>query len=1216
MLTTLLSSKDFPTIQSNEQLNFYEIRAEVAAYYDSLITKATSDKTQEVRKIPGLKQFKRWENFWESRVYPTGEFPDYKEIYDTYLNDKVIGSDDEIQSPDNMWSLIGPNRNQVNRLSYEHYGVGRLNVVKFNPANPSEVWIGSAAGGLWKSTNSGVSWEIIKNTDLISIGISDIDINRSNPNIMYVATGDNNAFWMTNGYTIGLLKSKDGGKTFTFTNKIHNRNESVLMHRVLSHPQNPDLVLLSTNRGMFRTTDGGKNWESTELIATTGDMEHNPSNPNVILATTKLNGGGGEIFKSVDFGKTWNKVLTFGNAVRIELEFATADPNVAYALGSLSNGGFAGIYKTMDFGETWEIQSTTPNIHNGSVTGTGADGQGFYNIAMAVHPTNSNEVYSGGINIWKSPNGGANWEILTHWWGQSGTPFSHADHHFMAFQPGTGSLFAVNDGGVFVSTNKGNSWESRNMGLSIMQFYGLSYSKNHSNLFLGGTQDNGTIYYRNGSWYTVWGGDGMQCMIDYTNPDIIYATNPNGVLSKSTNGGTNFRTYIFTPSKVSEHANWNTCMAMDPLDPNTIYVAYVNLWKSTDGGDSFNRISNLPSGGSIDALEISETNPKVIFIAKGRNLFRTIDGGDKWQSLGFADGIITDIEIDENNTLDAWISLSGYSDNKVIHYKDEKMVNISSNIPRVPVNTIQRQTEDPGYLYVGTDLGVYYYNFSTGQWQVFKKNLPAVVVSDIIIDNARGKIYAATFARGLWETDLLVCNLDVPVIKVIGDLTICEGDSTLLRIEDKGYKEIRWSNGDSGNFTYAKKKGNHFVLVKDESDCFEISKNVYLNVMDFAELKISKSANSFCVTDEIELSVPDEYVRYEWSTGETTNKIMIAEPGFYWLEVENSFGCVHKTEPFEIKEKALPEIPKVLGDFEICEDDTAFIYLNKYHHTIEWNTGYTGDTLKVTQEGAYFAIVYDENGCFSSTDTVYVEVFDKAVPAINYPGIIESGLCDGDAVSLTADDQYSSVFWSTGETSLEISIEKTGQYFYKGITQNGCNHYSDTLFVQFNPNPEAPSIVRRGDSIFIENLSPYYEYQWYFNSQPVSEEKGGRDTARRANLYGDYEVEVTNEYGCKNMSNKISVILSVEQYYPNSSFVVTPNPSTGIFEINMKGIRATDILFEVMDLSARTLKTYTYQNIVDNLLFSIDLTNFSSGLYYLRSNIDGQEFIEKLIRAN
>ena len=387
-------------------------------------------------------------------------------------------------------------------------GVGRINNLTFDPNNDNILWVGSPSGGLWKSIDGGLSWT--SNTDLLpNLGVSDIAIDPTNSNIMYIITGDRDS---DDTYAYGLMKSTDGGSTWNTTGLSFNVNSAYRGNRILIHPNNTNILLVSTRKSgygeTFRSTDGGENWDMVLQGPNLISMEFNTSNPNIIYGVTT---GTSKFYRSNDNGISWENMTyeaglpNSGNS-RAVVAVTPANSNVVYILYSSGNGGFGGLYKSTDGGYNFTLQSDSPNILSWEVNGSGTDGQGTYDLALAVSPINENIVFTGGINIWKSVNGGVNWDISSHWYGNGGTEYVHADQHMLKYNPSNGILYSGNDGGIYKSENNGSNWTDISDGLQITQFYKIGISQTNFGLLLGGTQDNGTLRCNNQNDWDVVGG--------------------------------------------------------------------------------------------------------------------------------------------------------------------------------------------------------------------------------------------------------------------------------------------------------------------------------------------------------------------------------------------------------------------------------------------------------------------------------------------------------------------------------------------------------------------------------------------------------------------------------------------------------------------------------------------------------------------------------------
>ncbi len=717
--------------------NFYEIQKSSQDYW-------TGKNIKEKGK--GWKPFKRWEWFWEQRVYPNGKFPDAMHLYNesqSYVQSHTKQQKGGNQLKINNWTEMGPFQSVGG-----YAGLGRINCVRVDPNNSNIIWVGSASGGLWKSTNGGTSWS--SNTDeLPTLGVTDIVIDPSNTNIMYIATGDaHNAAT----YSVGVLKSIDGGTTWNTTGLSWNTSQGNVISRLLMHPTNSSILLAAGNSGIYKTTNGGTNWTQVRT-GSFHDMEFKPGTPGTLYAS----GNSGEIFRSTNTGDAWTQ-LTSGlpaNGRRVALAVSPANTSYVYSVIVASNSGLLGIYRSTNSGDSWSLRASTPNLLGYAADGSDAGGQGWYDLAIAVSPSNAEEVYVGGINNWKSTNGGANWSLISFWYNNGSNPEVHADQHDLYFVPGTSTLYAGNDGGIYRTTNSGVSWEWLGNGLGITQFYRLGISATSPNLIIGGTQDNGTKTVNSYTWSDVIGGDGMECIIDYSNSSIMYGSLYYGDIQKSTNGGSSF---FGIKNNITESGGWVTPYVMHPTIPQILYAGYVNVWKTTDGGASWTKISNF-TGSNLNVLTVANSDPNTIYTGTGSTLYKTTNGGTSWTTVTLPTGVayMTALTTQPTNPQVVWITYSGYSSGTKVYKSTNggtSWTNISGTLPNVPVNCIVYQNNSSDGLYVGTDIGVYYRDATASDWQDFNSGLPNVVVNELEIQYSTKKLRAATYGRGIWQYDL------------------------------------------------------------------------------------------------------------------------------------------------------------------------------------------------------------------------------------------------------------------------------------------------------------------------------------------------------------------------------------------------------------------------------------------------------------------------------
>lgn len=695
----------------------------------------------------GYKQFKRWEYWIETLVDENGYYDEMKtrQEFENYLKthpQNEIKSSLTCANPNanGNWTALGP---FVEPLG--NNGIGRVNVVGFHPTNNNHIWAGTPAGGLWESTDGGTTWTT-NTDDFQSLGVSDIAIHPTNPDIMYIATGDNDH---SDTYAFGLLKSIDAGVTWTTTSlNVGNFN---LMHRLLMNPDDPDVLLVSTSNTVYKSTDAGVTWTNV-MSDYFRHMEFKPGDPNIVYATTYADG---LFFRSTDCGSTWTMTSLPASAVDVErfgIGVSADDANSVFILGADDdpNGSndFVGLYKSTDSGASFtEVAVTTP---------PSLGSQQWYDWTFAVSPMDADEMYAGGVGFYKSSDGGLTWSSAS----SGGGTFVHVDHHFAGYQPGTSNLYVGCDGGVFTTPDGASNWTDLSNGLTITQYYRLGSSATNPDLVLCGSQDNGTHLLEAGVWDHVNGGDGMECLIDYSNEDNMFAAYQYGTIRKSTNGGNNFSTVI-SQNTTGEDGAWVTPYVQDPNNPNIMYAGFESIWKSTDNGSNWTNVSGNLNSGTMRHIAIAPSNSDYIYVTNYSTTWKSTDGGATWNTITHPGGTNRYMAIHPTDPNTLWAARS----NDVYKSTDggTSWVNVSGTLPNIPMRTIVYQNNTNDALYVGTEVGVYYTEVTMGDWVLFSDDLPNVRVDELQIHDLTGRIRAATFGRGLWESDLyctsgFVCN--------------------------------------------------------------------------------------------------------------------------------------------------------------------------------------------------------------------------------------------------------------------------------------------------------------------------------------------------------------------------------------------------------------------------------------------------------------------------
>jgi PKD repeat protein len=705
---------------------------------------------RENEKLDGtFFHYKRWEWFMEPRVYPSGDMSLTTTTYQRfteYLNSNpaaMAQHNASITRASNAWSFVGPTG------APSGSGAGRLCCIRFDPNNASIIYVGAPAGGLWKSVDAGLTWTCL--TDFLpAIGCSDVAIDPNNTNIIYMASGDNDA---GDSPSIGVLKSTDGGITWNQTGLTFGMNSFRRIGRLLIDPTNSNILYAATSFGIYKTWDAGANWYRVSQSNTT-DMEFKPGDPNTLYACRV------GLYRSINGGATWTQIASglplSANISRMVVAVTPAAPNSVY-LATANNGNYSfdGLYLSVDGGTTFTQQSNSPNLMGWDTNGNDSDGQGWYSIALAVSPYDENLVIVGGVNVWRSDDRGASWYLNAHWYGGGGAPYVHADIHDIVFHPTTpGDYFIGCDGGIFETNNDGTTFPDLSSNLCIAQIYRGGVSGSTAGTVITGHQDNGTNVKAGASYFSALGGDGMDCFIDRTNDNVMFGSIYYGDFYRSNDGGNNWNGIT---SGTPGNGEWVTPWEQDPVNPNILYSGFNQLYKSTNQGNSWAPVGTHTFGGNLTDLEVAPSNTNYIYVSTGTSISRSTDAGITWTSIiGSLSGhSITRIAVSSYDENKVWVTVSGYTPNAKVYFSANAgttWTNISYGLPNIPANCI---VAVPGTssdaVYIGMDVGVYYHDNSSATWQPFFTSLPNTPVFDLDIFLPTMTLTASTYGRGVWE---------------------------------------------------------------------------------------------------------------------------------------------------------------------------------------------------------------------------------------------------------------------------------------------------------------------------------------------------------------------------------------------------------------------------------------------------------------------------------
>jgi photosystem II stability/assembly factor-like uncharacterized protein len=723
--------------RTDKPVNFWDVQLAFQNYWSG---QTPSEEEGENAEEGGYQQFKRWEAFMMQRTFPSGNFPSPEILYSEYLKYKTQYGNARMMTAN--WSFFGPDVVPGNGG-----GAGRINCMEFDPNNANIMWVGAACGGLWKTTDGGATWT--SNTDLLpSLSISEIVIDPTNPNNMYIATGDKyGIYWqyeVWGHYSAGVLKSTDGGVTWNSTGMNYQLDNIVLIQRLIMDPASPTTLYAATNSGIYKTTDGGANWNNIRN-GSFCDIEMKPGTASTLYACDT-----NQVIVSTNSGGTWNTAPTvIGGGGRISIAVTPANANAVYVWSN--NGGF---YYSNNSATSFTVR-TDPVGDAGPY--------GYYDYVLEVSPVNENIVFTGGLNIARSTNGGSSWTTVSNWAGWPAPDYSHADNHAQKFAPGSQTtIYSCNDGGIFKSTDQGNTWTDLSAGIAIKQYYRIGGSAITPSLIYGGAQDNGTDRVLGANSATqVNGADGEECLVDFTNDNIVFVSSQGGYFLRSTNGGVTFNALS------AFGCDWTSPIIMDGNNHDVMYMGGSDVFKSTDNGLSWVNTSNGGfDGGCLYSLEICAGNSNHVYAATFGHIYKTTNAGGSWTdvtaNLPVGSAAISGITISNSNPSAVWVTLSGFSSGNKVYYSSNgggTWTNYSGTLPNVPANCIEYQNNTNDLLYLGTDLGVFYRDATMSDWAPYNTGLPNVVIDELEINYSISKLRAATFGRGIWESDLQISTL-------------------------------------------------------------------------------------------------------------------------------------------------------------------------------------------------------------------------------------------------------------------------------------------------------------------------------------------------------------------------------------------------------------------------------------------------------------------------
>jgi len=1117
-------------------------------------------------KIP--KPVSRYHYYMQQRAYPFENIPDRAVVNSFEEKDimsyKLSKNSNYTQSLHNEWRLVGPS----------NIG-GRVKSIAIHPDNDNIVYIGAAAGGVWKTTDGGNTWKALLDK-ANSIAFGSISIDEQNPEVIYVGTGEA----VSGGGNIyagnGILKSENGGESW----KQIGLTTIGAFSKVFCHPLNSKLIIaggFGRSGGLYISEDAGITWKRTVEGSIT-DVSINERDENEMLCAIN----GADILISNDKGKSWNSIkkgdLANNNLGRISVQFSKVASNVIYTLCEMGPDRIGKVYKSINKGQTWFL------VHDGKTEFFGSNSQGFYDNYIETHPTDVNRVLAGGIDTWLTVNGA---QFLNQTNGYTGGNV-HVDQHCAAFSRKNPNIVYIgNDGGVYRSTNGGLLWTDKNLGLPITQFYGLGIDNKQANKNVGGTQDNGTLGdLLGGDWSLLLGGDGFQVVVD-SEKKFFYGESQYGNISKISYGTGQLTRQSFTQGltpAVSGNSLFDSPLIGDPNNSSYIWHGRKSIYLNYGSGSWYEfpqtKITNFYS-----AIGVSHGKEELIYAGTNNGeVYVSQNGVDapfiSVQGNGLVNRFVSSIKTSFVDPKVAYITYSGYGTPHIFKTADEgrSWVNISGNLPNTPINEIEIDPDYPTHIYAATDAGVFATYDEGLNWFPFGRALPNSPSIALEFHNnlsvINNKILrVATHGRSIWEIDIPAENVtEHTIVKPIGGESFIAGTNSL--VSWYGFTQpikIEYST-DNGD-TWSK-------IIEDELSGNTLYWNVANRPTFTARIKITSIANPTQVAISNTFTIEQKKIGSLLSEN-TINTVPygidIDSKGNLWATDFNGGKLIYlDPNNFQILNSFKLKADSLYTDITIDENNNR-LFVHR---------------LNSTAGGGGVIESYSLDGNFLNS---------YKSPALSYPigleiinNILYVGDRDDQRLVRAVNPENGSVF-QTYKSPCDVNfgprgVDYDGQYFLQICTNFSSGSLSDAKLMRL----DLSSLTVEKDNVALEG------YSGVINARGITFDKSDKNfwiSDFGGNIYKIAGFEtITSVENDDKMNQTNDDIFSLELY---------PNPANNYININYKANRDSDVKLFLSDNFGNNVgivfENYMLENSIKNVVY--DIANLSSGMYYLNVQV-------------
>ncbi len=806
-ITANVNGQELFEMLNNSNISYYEKVDNAELYFKNNGTEGVNGKF--------YKFYRRWqirasENITEGGYVMTENSA--AKILTQYHKNNIDSKN--IKSDQNPWRNVGPFKWEIGN-SPTNPGIGRINNFDVEPVYQQIIFAIGETGGVWKSVDAGKSWEA-KGDNLEIMEVRGVGINPSNTDNVFIIDVDAN-----------VLKSDDGGDNWTrvfdgINSGISGTDRPL---SIVFDPNNNNTILISTAGGILKSIDSGSTFAIISKDTIFEDILYMPGNSSIVYASGK------SFYKSTDGGDSFSEITTglkYAGEQRTKIAVTPANPNLVMLIQANMTDYMkttGAIYKSTNSGDSFEM---VYDVRNGSDPDL-LSMLGYRNMTIAINNTDATMVFVGGqFEHWRSTNSAESFTSTGDWSVSDGIvpdSYVHADIETAKYINGV--MYIGCDGGLFMSSDNQTTFEDLTQnGISVRQFYRIGLCKSDANLVGGGSQDCGVSLLKGPDKLSMeWeGGDGYEVLIDYNDPNIMYATDYlSSSISKTINGGKSRIWLSGMPTGGSADA-----FDMDPVDPKTLYRGFGDLYKNTNQGEAnkwINISSSIPNTGNVSKLAVAQSNNNYIYIVKKIDSYsfkvwlskNAQDVTPDWQEIASSTSRINYITVNPNNPdMVAYITTSGTvkkSDDAGVTWGD-----ITKNLPSITGKTLAFDNKGNNGLYVGMYKGIYYINSDASQWTPFSKDLPNVQISEIEIHHSANKIVVGTYGRGAWEADLIEGEPQEPIANFSANKTSVVIDENVIFTDKSSYEPTSWLWQFEGGTPSESQDQNPIVVYKNEGN--------------------------------------------------------------------------------------------------------------------------------------------------------------------------------------------------------------------------------------------------------------------------------------------------------------------------------------------------------------------------------------------------------------